>query len=70
MATPIALLVLLLSFIEGVVLLGTLTLLPAAVESAGAGAAVAGAVTAVYGLAVLRSRRWSAGCPGTGRRGG
>ena len=52
-ATPVALLVLLLSFIEGVVLLGTLTLLPAAVESDGTGAAVAGAVTAAYGLAVL-----------------
>ena len=39
--------------LEGVVLLGTLTLLPAAVESAGTGAAVAGAVTAAYGLAVL-----------------
>jgi predicted MFS family arabinose efflux permease len=65
-ATPVALLVLLLSFTEGVVLLGTLTLLPAAVESAGTGAAVAGAVTAAYGLAVLAfaplvgrlSRRW------------
>ena len=33
--TPVALLVLALSFTEGVVLLGTLTLLPAAVESAG-----------------------------------
>ena len=51
--TPVALLVLLLAFTEGVVLLGTLTLLPAAVESAGTGAAVAGAVTAAYGLAVL-----------------
>jgi MFS family permease len=52
-ATPAALLVLLLSFVEGVVLLGTLTLLPAAVESAGTGSALAGAVTAAYGLAVL-----------------
>jgi MFS family permease len=52
-ATPVALLVLLLSFTEGVVLLGTLTLLPAAVESAGTPTALAGAVTATYGLAVL-----------------
>jgi MFS family permease len=51
--TPMALLVLLLSFTEGVVLLGTLTLLPAAVESGGTGSALAGAVTAAYGLAVL-----------------
>jgi predicted MFS family arabinose efflux permease len=61
-----ALLVLLLAFVEGGVLLGTLTVLPAAVESAGAGAALAGAVTAVFGLTVLvaarlvgtLSRRW------------
>jgi len=64
--SPVALLVLLLAFVEGGVLLGTLTLLPAAVESAGAGTALAGAVTAVYGVAVLccapvvgmLSRRW------------
>ena len=64
--SPVALLVLLLAFVEGGVLLGTLTLLPTAVESAGAGPALAGAVTAVYGLAVLvcaplvglLSRRW------------
>jgi MFS family permease len=49
----VALLVLLLSFVEGIVLLGTLTLLPSAVESAGTGTALAGAVTAAYGLAVL-----------------
>jgi MFS family permease len=60
------LVVLLLAFIEGGVLLGTLTLLPAAVESTGASPALAGAVTAVYGVAVLvfarltgmLSRRW------------
>jgi predicted MFS family arabinose efflux permease len=60
------LLVLLLAFTEGGVLLGAITLLPAAVESTGAGPAVAGSVTAVYGLAVLvfarttgaLSRRW------------
>jgi MFS family permease len=64
--TRVAVLVLGLSFVEGIVLLGTLTLLPAAVESAGSSTAVAGAVTAVYGLAVLAfaplvgrvSRRW------------
>jgi MFS family permease len=60
------LLVLLLAFVEGGILLGTLTLLPAAVESTGASPALAGAVTAVYGVAVLvaarltgvLSRRW------------
>ncbi|SDG28719.1 Predicted arabinose efflux permease, MFS family [Sinosporangium album] len=46
-------LILLLAFTEGVVLLGVLTLLPSAVEAAGASASVAGAVTAVYGVAVL-----------------
>jgi MFS family permease len=46
-------LVLLLAFVEGAVLLGVLTLLPSAVESTGAGSALAGAVTAAYGLAVL-----------------
>jgi MFS family permease len=56
----------LLAFVEGGVLLGALTLLPAAVESSGASAALAGAVTAIYGVAVLVfapivgavSRRW------------
>jgi predicted MFS family arabinose efflux permease len=51
--TPVALLVLLLAFVEGAVLLGALTLLPSAVESAGTGTALAGAVAAAYGLAVL-----------------
>ncbi len=51
--SPVALLVLLLAFTEGAVLLGGLTLLPAAVESTGADAALAGGVTAVYGGAVL-----------------
>ncbi len=46
-------LVLGLAFLEGVVLLGVLTVLPTAVEAAGASASVAGAVTAVYGVAVL-----------------
>jgi predicted MFS family arabinose efflux permease len=42
-----------LAFLEGAVLVGVLTLLPASVEAAGATTAVAGAVTAVYGVAVL-----------------
>ncbi|GII56835.1 MFS transporter [Planotetraspora thailandica] len=46
-------LVLALAFVEGAVLLGSLTLLPSAVEAAGASPFVAGAVTAVYGVAVL-----------------
>jgi predicted MFS family arabinose efflux permease len=46
-------LVLVLAFVEGAVLLGSLTLLPPAVEAAGVTASVAGAVTAVYGVAVL-----------------
>ena len=50
--SPVALLVLLFAFVEGAVLLGALTLLPPAVESSGATATVAGAVTAVYGVAV------------------
>ena len=51
--SPTTLLVLLLAFVEGGILLGALTLLPAAIESTGAGATLAGAVTAVYGVAVL-----------------
>jgi MFS family permease len=47
------LVVLALAFLEGMVLLGVLTLLPAAVEATGTSATVAGTVTAVYGLAVL-----------------
>ncbi|MFG1927404.1 MFS transporter [Cryptosporangium sp. NPDC048952] len=46
-------LVLLLAFGDGVVLLGVLTLLPAAVEAAGSGAALSGSVTAFYGLGML-----------------
>lgn len=46
-------LVLLLAFVEGIVLIGALTLLPPAVEAAGAGPALAGGVTAAYGVAVL-----------------
>jgi predicted MFS family arabinose efflux permease len=48
-----ALFVLLLAFVEGAVLLGVLTLLPPAVQAAGASASVAGAVTGIYGLAVF-----------------
>jgi predicted MFS family arabinose efflux permease len=39
--------------VEGGVLLGALTLLPAAIQSTGVGATLAGAVTAVYGVAVF-----------------
>jgi predicted MFS family arabinose efflux permease len=49
----ITLLVLVFAFAEGVVLLGALTLLPTAMESAGASATLAGGVTGVYGVAVL-----------------
>jgi predicted MFS family arabinose efflux permease len=51
--SPTAVLVLGLAFAEGAVLLGVLTLLPAAVEAAGASTWLAGAVTAVYGVAVF-----------------
>lgn len=51
--SPVTLLVLLFAFVEGAVLLGALTLLPTAVEGSGASTTVAGAVTGVYGLAVL-----------------
>lgn len=44
--------VLLLAFVEGAVLLGVLTLLPAAVEASGSSAALAGAVTGIYGVSV------------------
>ena len=47
--------VLSLAFVEGAVLLGGLTLLPAAVEAHGASTALAGGVAGVYGLAVLVS---------------
>jgi MFS family permease len=46
-------LVLGLAFTEGAVLLGVLTLLPAAVEASGTSASIAGTITAVYGVAVL-----------------
>ncbi|WP_395105832.1 MFS transporter [Actinomadura sp. SCN-SB] len=51
------LMVLGLAFVEGMVVLGALTLLPAAVEATGASGSVAGAVTAAYGIAVLGGAR-------------
>jgi MFS family permease len=57
LSTKAAVFVLVLAFTEGVVLLGVLTVLPPAVEAAGTNAAVAGAVTGTYGLAVLASAR-------------
>lgn len=45
--------VLALAFVEGMVLLGMLTLLPTAVDSAGSTAAMAGSVAGVFGFAVL-----------------
>ncbi|MDQ7904250.1 MFS transporter [Phytohabitans sp. ZYX-F-186] len=44
---------LLLATVEGGILLGVLTFLPAAVGATGSGAALAGGVTAAYGVAVL-----------------
>jgi predicted MFS family arabinose efflux permease len=58
MGSAAARLVLTLAFLEGAVLLGALTLLPAAVEATGSSASVAGAVTATYGLAVYAFARW------------
>jgi len=51
--SPAALMVLALAFTEGFALVGALTLLPPAVEATGTSATLAGAVTAVYGAAVL-----------------
>jgi predicted MFS family arabinose efflux permease len=56
-SSPMAGLVLLFGFAEGAALLGGLTLLPPAVEHAGATTAVAGAVTGVYGVSVFASSR-------------
>jgi predicted MFS family arabinose efflux permease len=47
------LLILLFAFAEGAVLLGGLTLIPPAVEDAGASVSLAGAVAGVYGLSVF-----------------
>lgn len=51
------LLVLAFAFTEGAVVLGALTLLPPAVENGGVSAALAGAVTGVYGISVFVSSR-------------
>lgn len=51
--SPAARILLMLAAAEGAVLLGTLTFLPSAVESAGVGTAVAGGLTAVFGVSVL-----------------
>jgi predicted MFS family arabinose efflux permease len=46
-------LVMTLAFVEGAILLGGLTYLPAAVEAGGIGAAAAGLITAAFGVATL-----------------
>lgn len=56
---PWAILVMSLGFGEGAVVLGMLAYLAAALETAGVGAALAGSVVAVYGLAVLMTSRAS-----------
>jgi predicted MFS family arabinose efflux permease len=66
--SPIAVFVLLCAFAEGAVLLGTITLLPPAMEHAGASTTVAGLATGVYGVSVFAfstlvvrlSQRWPA----------
>lgn len=50
---PVARVVLGLGFVEGAVLLGAVTLLPPAVEAGGSSTALAGVVTAVFGVSVL-----------------
>lgn len=51
--SPVALFVLLCALAEGAVLLGTITLLPPAMEHAGASTTVAGLATGVYGASVF-----------------
>jgi MFS family permease len=51
--SPVTLFVLLCALVEGAVLLGTITLLPPAMEHAGASTTVAGLATGVYGGSVL-----------------
>ncbi|NUR07075.1 MAG: MFS transporter [Nocardioidaceae bacterium] len=66
--SPVTLFVLLCALLEGAVLLGTITLLPPALEDAGASTTVAGLVTGVYGVSVFAfagfvgrfSQRWPA----------
>lgn len=55
--SPAAVMVLAFAFTDGAVLLGTLTLLPSAVEATGVSSSVAGTVTAAYGIAVYASAR-------------
>jgi MFS family permease len=64
--SPVTLFLLLCALAEGAVLLGTLTLLPPAIEHAGASTTVAGLATGVYGISVFAcstvvarvSQRW------------
>jgi predicted MFS family arabinose efflux permease len=64
--SPVTLFVLLCALAEGAVLLGTITLLPPAMEHAGASTTVAGLATGVYGVSVFAysalvgrlSQRW------------
>ncbi|HET7068158.1 MAG TPA: MFS transporter [Nocardioides sp.] len=53
--SPVALFVLLCALAEGAVLLGTITLLPPAIEHAGASTTMAGVATGVYGVSVFAS---------------
>ncbi|WP_432478163.1 MFS transporter [Nocardioides sp. GXQ0305] len=53
----VTLFVLALSFVEGMVLLGALTILPPASEAAGATSTLAGLLTGVYGVSVYLSSR-------------
>ena len=51
--SPVTLFVLLCAMAEGAILLGTITLLPPAIENAGASTTVAGLATGVYGVSVF-----------------
>jgi predicted MFS family arabinose efflux permease len=51
--TPMTVVVLVLALLEGAALLGTLTLIPSALEAAGSSPAMAGLATAGYGASVL-----------------
>jgi predicted MFS family arabinose efflux permease len=51
--SPVTLFVLLCALVEGAVLLGTITLLPPAMEHAGASTTVAGLATGIYGVSVF-----------------
>ena len=56
--SPVTLFVLLCALAEGAVLLGTITLLPPAMEHAGASTAIAGLATGVYGASVFAFSRF------------